>query len=237
MTTGNSLRVEGLAFAYGEREILRGIELNVAEGEFVALLGPSGSGKSTLLALLLRFADPDSGRYLLEPGAAASSTTTIDARCIPPHSLRARVAWCPQDGHLFDSTLRANLTIARKRDDRPTDAELTDALSRVGLAPLLTALPDGLDTRIGPAGERLSGGQRQRVAVARTLLAGGDVVLIDEPTAHLDEQASRALIADLRDALRERTTVLVTHDASEVADADHVIRLGAAEGRDLETAA
>jgi ATP-binding cassette subfamily C protein CydCD len=142
------------------------------------------------------------------------------------------VAWCPQEGHLFDSTLRANLVIARPRSERPGDDELLDALDRVGLAPLVATLPLGLDTRIGPAGEHLSGGQRQRVAVARTLLARGDVVLIDEPTAQLDEQASAALIADLRTALRDRTTVLVTHDAEQARRAEHVIELsGTATGR------
>lgn len=226
------IRLDGVAYRYpgAARPVFTGIDGAVTRGEWLAITGPSGSGKSTLLAMLLRFADPLVGRYLLdeqEPGSHvdAAGARTVDARTVPPHQLRTRVAWCPQEGHLFDSTLRANLVIARPRSDSPPDDELMDALDRVGLAPLLATLPHGLDTRIGPAGEHLSGGQRQRVAVARTLLARGDVVLIDEPTAQLDEQASAALIADLRTALRDRATVLVTHDAEQARRAEHVIEL------------
>ncbi|MGN6204028.1 thiol reductant ABC exporter subunit CydC [Humibacter sp.] len=229
------IRLDGVSFQYpgATHPVFTGIDTSVSRGEWLAVTGPSGSGKSTLLSLLLRFADPLTGHYLLDeetPGSARART--VDARTVPPNRLRTRVAWCPQEGHLFDSTLRANLVIARPRSERPGDDELLDALDRVGLAPLVATLPLGLDTRIGPAGEHLSGGQRQRVAVARTLLARGDVVLIDEPTAQLDEQASAALIADLRTALRDRTTVLVTHDAEQARRAEHVIELsGTATGR------
>ncbi len=204
------------------RPVFAAVSGGAGRGQWLAVTGPSGSGKSTLLALLMRFADPTAGRYELRQGRRR-----VDARMLPPHRLRARVAWCPQEGHLFDSTLRANLLIARPGAERPSEAELMDAITRVGLAPLLASLPLGLDTRVGAGGQRLSGGQRQRVAVARTLLTGGDVVLIDEPTAQLDEQASAALMADLRVALRERTTVLVTHDAAEARCAEHLIDLGA----------
>ncbi|WP_460518082.1 ABC transporter ATP-binding protein/permease [Humibacter antri] len=242
------IRLDGVSFRYPDasRPVFTGIHGAVARGEWLAVIGPSGSGKSTLLSLLLRFADPLAGRYLLHEqapnfadrtvdartvDARTVDARTVDARTVPPHELRARVAWCPQEGHLFDSTLRANLLIARPRSDSPadadspTDAELMDALTRVGLAPLIASLPHGLDTRIGPAGEHFSGGQRQRVAVARTLLANGDVVLIDEPTAHLDEQASAALITDLRVALHDRVTVLVTHAAEQARRSEHVIEL------------
>ncbi|WP_168203714.1 thiol reductant ABC exporter subunit CydC [Humibacter ginsenosidimutans] len=217
--------LDDVAFAYPGQTapVFEHVAGGARRGQWLAITGPSGSGKSTLLALLMRFADPGAGRYLLENDDAHS---TVDARDIPQRTLRARVAWCPQEGHLFDSTLRANLVIARERDDRPSDDELMDVLTRVGLASEVAALPDGLDTRIGAAGERLSGGQRQRVAVARTLLARGDVVLVDEPTAQLDEQASAALMADLRRALADRVAVLVTHDAVEARAADHVIVLG-----------
>ncbi|NNC10530.1 thiol reductant ABC exporter subunit CydC [Planctomonas sp. JC2975] len=220
----HGIRLDAVSYRYPAalRPVFSGISGRADRGKWLAVTGPSGSGKSTLLALLLRFADPTAGRYLLRQGDGFT-----DAAAIPPHALRTRIAWCPQEGHLFDSTLRANLALARPRTDRPSDAELTDALTRVGLAPLLATLPQGLDTRIGAAGERLSGGQRQRVAVARTLLAGGDVVLIDEPTAQLDAQASAELMTDLRLALKDRVAVLVTHDAAEARGADQVIELGA----------
>ncbi|WP_022899374.1 thiol reductant ABC exporter subunit CydC [Humibacter albus] len=232
----DGIRLDSVSYRYpgAARDAFSAASTRAVRGQWLAVTGPSGSGKSTLLALLLRFADPTSGSYLLR-GRGVSA----DARTLRPASLRTRIAWCPQEGHLFDSTLRANLVIARSRDDAPDDAELLDALERVGLAPLVAALPHGLDTRIGAAGSRLSGGQRQRVAVARTLLTRGDVVLIDEPTAHLDEQASDALMSDLRWALRDRLAVLVTHDAAQVRDADRVLDLGgpAVGGRAISSVA
>jgi ATP-binding cassette subfamily C protein CydCD len=231
----DGIRLDGVSYRYPDAAlpVFDGVEAGVRRGEWLAVTGPSGSGKSTLLALLLRFADPGKGRYLLHVSGRDGERVTRDARTVAPRHLRTRVAWCPQEGHLFDSTLRANLVIARTRAERPTDAELTDALTRVGLRPFLASLPNGLDTRIGSAGRQLSGGQRQRVAVARTLLARGDVVLIDEPTAHLDAQASAELMADLRAALRDRTTILVTHDTAQARGAHHTVELrgGADAGR------
>jgi ATP-binding cassette subfamily C protein CydCD len=231
----DGIRLTDVEYRYPDarRPVFTGVDGAARRGEWLAVTGPSGSGKSTLLALLLRFADPTAGRYqVVESESGADGGADVrDARTLPPRILRTRVAWCPQEGHLFDSTLRANLVIARSRADAPSDDELVAALTRVGLGPLLTSLPDGLGTRIGPAGGRLSGGQRQRVAVARTLLTRGDVVLIDEPTAHLDEQASVALLADLRDALEDRTTVLVTHDLAEAHAAEHLIELGTPPAR------
>ena len=103
---------------------------------------------------------------------------------------------------------------------------MTAVLRRVGLGPLLDRLPDGLDTRIGPAGSHLSGGERQRVAVARTLLTRADVLLVDEPAVHLDEESAELLMADLREALADKITVLVTHQPVGVRDADQRVRLG-----------
>jgi ATP-binding cassette subfamily C protein CydCD len=133
---------------------------------------------------------------------------------------RGRMAWCPQEGHLFDSTIRGNLLLARARDDRPADAELTRALELVGLGEF------ELDLRVGPGGSHLSGGERQRLAVARTLLTRADVVLLDEPTAHLDEASAERLMANLREALSDRIVVLVTHHPSERRVGDARLLLG-----------
>jgi ATP-binding cassette, subfamily C, bacterial CydCD len=140
--------------------------------------------------------------------------------------VRRRIAWCPQEAHLFDSTLRGNLRLAREGEDAPDDEEMVAALRRVGLGELLTGLPRGLDTPIGPGGAFLSGGQRQRVAVARTLLARADVVLLDEPTAHLDREAADTLMEDLRSALADRVLVVVTHDETIRRFDDVVLGLG-----------
>lgn len=194
------------------------LSADVRRGDVLLVSGPSGSGKSTLLAVLLRYLGPAAGRVLLNG---------VDAATLAPAAVRHRIAWCPQEAHLFDSTLRGNLRLARGAEDAPDDDELRDALRRVGLGELLAGLPAGLDTPIGPGGAFLSGGQRQRLAVARTLLARADVVLLDEPTAHLDRPAADALMADLRAALADRIVVVVTHDEALERPDDLVLRLGA----------
>ncbi len=181
-----------------------GVSAVAQRGDWIVVEGASGSGKSTLLATILGFVAPSSGAVLFDGGGE-----------------QARVAWCPQEGHLFDSTIRANLLLARTKEDRPTDAELTAILTEVGLGSFV------LDTRVGHHGAHLSGGERQRLAVARALLTRADVVLLDEPTAHLDADAADALMRDLRVALADRIVVLVTHHADERLDGDTRVALGA----------
>ena len=122
------------------------------------------------------------------PGRTRSTSAPAEAATL------ARIAWCPQDAYLFNSTLRANLALARPAAHAPSDAELAQALGTVGLGPWFESLPLGLDTRVGPGGHHLSGGQRTRVSVARTLVAGADVVLLDEPTAHLGGDEAGELV-------------------------------------------
>ncbi|MET0806108.1 MAG: thiol reductant ABC exporter subunit CydC, partial [Lacisediminihabitans sp.] len=189
---------------------------HVSRGDWLTITGPSGSGKSTLIALLLGHLAPSAGRYLIDG-------EDVSGRDLAP--LARRFGWSPQEGHLFDSTIRGNLLIARPRDGAPDEDELVAVLRRVGLGPLLDRVTEGLDTRIGSAGAHLSGGERQRLAVARTLLTGADVILLDEPTAHLDDESARALMADLRVALADRITVLVTHQPIDIGAADRRIEL------------
>lgn len=140
----------------------------------------------------------------------------------------ARVAWCPQEAHLFDSSVRSNLGLGRDAGDQPSDAELRSVLAKVGLESWLETLPAGLDERIGSGGHLLSGGQRQRLAVARALAARARVLLLDEPTAHLGADESVALVADLRAGLAGEAVLLVTHDGTVAALADRVHDLGSA---------
>jgi ATP-binding cassette subfamily C protein CydCD len=182
--------------------VFENLDARVRRGQWLVVTGPSGSGKSTLLSVLLGHLAIRSGQYLLN-GQDTSEMTTA--------SLRRAVSWCPQEGHLFNSTVRANLLIARARGDAPTEQELLKVLERVGLGPLVERLPLGLDNRIGVEGGHLSGGERQRLAVARTLLARADVVLLDEPTAHVDVDGAESLMTDLEQALAGTLTVLVTH--------------------------
>lgn len=193
------LELDALTVAWPGAEPFGPLTATARRGEWIVVEGPSGSGKSTLLATLMGFLPPASG-----------SIRGAD---------RTRTAWSPQEGHLFDSTIRGNLLLARARDDRPTDDEMLHALG-------VTALHFDLDTRVGPGGSSLSGGERQRLAVARTLLTRADIVLLDEPTAHLDEANANRLMSNLRRELADRIVVLVTHHPSERRVGDARLLLG-----------
>ncbi|WP_256220978.1 thiol reductant ABC exporter subunit CydC [Microbacterium sp. AR7-10] len=194
------------------------VTAEVDRGRWLVLDGPSGSGKSTLLSAMMGALPVASG----EITADRLPITTFDER-----AWRSRVAWCPQDAYVFDSTLRGNLLLARDRDDAPDDDALRGVLAHAGLADLLGALGGDLDARVGPGGSALSGGERQRLAVARALLTRAEVILLDEPTAHLDRPTAAAMMGDVRDATAERIVVLVSHRTADRRDGDAVVRLGA----------
>ncbi|MEW1749354.1 thiol reductant ABC exporter subunit CydD [Streptomyces angustmyceticus] len=206
-----------------DRPALDGVGFTLTAGRRLAVVGPSGSGKTTLAQVLLRFLDQESGTYLL---------AGTDARTVDGDAVRRLVGLCAQDAHLFDSSLRENLKLAR-RDRRSTpddaDQDLWDALRRARLADWVRGLPDGLDTMVGEHGARLSGGQRQRLALARALLADFPVLVLDEPAEHLDLATADALTADLLAATEGRTTVLITHRLTGLDAVDEVLVLD--EGR------
>ncbi|MFF2031316.1 thiol reductant ABC exporter subunit CydD [Arthrobacter sp. NPDC058192] len=228
-----------LAVAWpGGGNVFTGLTAAAGPGRWLAVTGASGSGKSTLLAAVLGFLPAARGQLFLS----------------------GRAAWCPQEAHLFDSTIRGNLLLARPDSGRATadgvppasgdapsagagtagpagdgaadpagdEQQMRAVLDAVGLGPVLARLEDGLDTRIGPGGAFLSGGERQRLAVARTLMTGADVILLDEPTAHLDAESGRRMLAELRDGLRDRTVVLVTHNPDDIDASDTRLDLDAA---------
>ncbi|WP_260636703.1 thiol reductant ABC exporter subunit CydD [Streptomyces angustmyceticus] len=206
-----------------DRPALDGVGFTVTAGRRLAVVGPSGSGKTTLAQVLLRFLDQESGTYLL---------AGTDARTVDGDAVRRLVGLCAQDAHLFDSSLRENLKLARRdRHSTPDDADqdLWDALRRARLADWVRGLPDGLDTMVGEHGARLSGGQRQRLALARALLADFPVLVLDEPAEHLDLATADALTADLLAATEGRTTVLITHRLTGLDAVDEVLVLD--EGR------
>ncbi|MEV7032452.1 thiol reductant ABC exporter subunit CydD [Streptomyces sp. NPDC093272] len=205
---GLSARHEGQ-----HRDALSGLDLTLDQGRRVAVVGASGSGKTTLAQVLLRFLDPEAGSYTL---------AGVDAYAVESDDVRRLVGLCAQDAHLFDSSVRENLLLAR-RD--ATDTDLRDALDRARLLDWVDGLPDGLDTLVGEHGARLSGGQRQRLALARALLADFPVLVLDEPAEHLDLATADALTADLLAATEGRTTVLITHRLAGLEAVDEVIVL------------
>ncbi|WP_103546911.1 thiol reductant ABC exporter subunit CydD [Streptomyces sp. B226SN101] len=211
------LEVRGLSARYpgAARDALSSLDLTLTPGRRIAVVGPSGSGKTTLAQVLLRFLDASSGTYRLGG---------VEAAALESDTVRRSVGLCAQDAHVFDSTIRENLRLARPG---ATDPELRDALSRARLLEWAAALPQGLDTPVGEHGARLSGGQRQRLALARALLADFPVLALDEPAEHLDLPTADALTADLLDATRGRATVLITHRLTGLEAVDEVLVLDA----------
>jgi len=188
---------------------LRDITLSIPAGSTVMVTGPSGSGKTTLAMLLLRFLDPVAGRILL--GGTDITTLAGD-------DVRRVIGLCAQDAHIFDTTIRENLRLARPS---ASDADLAGALRRARL----TDEGLSLDTPVGEHGAQLSGGQRQRLALARVLLADFPVVIFDEPAEHLDEATATALMEDLMAETSGRTRIVITHRPVPAGDGIPVLRL------------
>ena len=208
-------------------EVLEGLSLDVAPGERVAIVGASGSGKSTLLAVLAGFL-PYGGSVRLTGGDASADGGGPDAgdgvelRDLRGSDVRAVVGWCPQLPHVFDTSVLENVRLARPGG---SDGEVRAALDAVGLGPWLDSQPRGLDTPVGDHGSLVSAGQRQRLGVARVLLAGHPVVLLDEPTEHLDEATAEVVAAELLRALAGRTVLWVAHRPHGLAALDRTVTL------------
>jgi thiol reductant ABC exporter CydC subunit len=212
-----TVALEDVRFRYasGERPALDGVSLRLEPGRRVALLGPSGSGKTTVANLLFRFVDPEAGRVTL---------AGRDLREYRLEDVRRAIAVAGQDSHLFSTTIRENVRLARPE---ATDDELEGALRRARILDWVRTLPEGWDTLVGEEGRELSGGQRQRVVVARALLANAPVLVLDEPTAHLDGPTAERLIEDVLDATAGRSVLLITHRPEGLDRMDGVVRLPA----------
>jgi thiol reductant ABC exporter CydC subunit len=194
-------------------DVLSGVDLTLADGERVAVVGPSGSGKTTLAAVLVRFLDPSAGEVTLNG---------VDVRHLAADDVRRVVGLLSDDAAIFDTTIAQNLRVADRDAD---DTRLRQVLAEARLLDWVDSLPRGLDTRVGEHGCRLSGGQRRRLALARTLLADFPILIMDEPTEHLDEPTAAALTADLLTATAGRSTILITHRTAGLADVDRIVAL------------
>ncbi|MBS0296973.1 MAG: ABC transporter ATP-binding protein/permease [Proteobacteria bacterium] len=218
---GAALAFEGVGFRHSARTAgLEEVSFVAEPGQTVAVVGPSGSGKTTLVRLALRLIDPQEGAIMLD-GA--------DLRSVRQSSLRRAIALVPQDVALFNDTLRVNVAFARPE---ATDEEVWGALEAAELSEFAAALPEGLDTKVGERGLKLSGGERQRVGLARALLADPRLLILDEATSALDSKTEAAIQETLKKARVGRTTLMVAHRLSTVADADQILVLKA--GRIVE---
>ena len=193
------------------RTVLHGVSFRAEPGQLVALVGPSGAGKTTISQLVTRMYDVQGGAVLVGDR---------DVREVTMQSLRDLVGVVTQDAHLFHDTIRANLAYARPE---ATDEQLWAALEGAQVAELVHGMDDGLDTVVGDRGYRLSGGEKQRMAIARVLLKGPSVVVLDEATAHLDSESEAAVQRALSTALRGRTSIVIAHRLSTIRDADQIL--------------
>ncbi|QCI94271.1 ABC transporter ATP-binding protein [Novosphingobium sp. EMRT-2] len=207
------IRFERVSFRHDREPVLAGVDLFVPAGSFCAILGESGAGKSTMADLMVRFLDPQQGRILVD-GHDLRQTCLAD--------LRREVLLVDQAPYLFNDTIAGNIAFAM---DGVPSARIAQAAAAAGLEPLLLRLPQGLDTRTGERGMALSAGERQRIALARALLREPSVLILDEPTAALDEGTEQRVADGLRAALPQATIVVITHKPALARRADLIVTL------------
>ena len=209
-----ALAFENASFAYdSNRLILREIDLKIRPNQIVALVGGTGAGKSTLLSLVPRFYDPTAGRVTCDGR---------DLRQITKRSLRSQIAIVLQDTLLFSTTVRENISYGRSD---ATEEEIQEAARRAQADEFIRGMPDGYDSPVGERGGHLSAGQRQRIGIARAFLKNAPILLLDEPTSALDPETEAAIMETIKELMRGRTTLIVTHRLATVHNVDRIVVL------------
>ncbi|QLY28292.1 ABC transporter ATP-binding protein [Nocardia huaxiensis] len=210
-TGRNGLVVQDIRFRYGDRTILEDVSIRLPHNSYTALVGPSGAGKSTMVDLLTRFREPEAGEILLDGRSAARGYTLAQ--------WRAKVGLVDQGNSLMYGTLRENITYGV---DTVDETALHQVIDITGLTSMLDRLPDGLDTQLGEHGAALSGGEQQRVAIARALLTRPEILILDEPTSHLDAANEALLVRTLRRISAHCIVLVIAHRPATVRHADRV---------------
>jgi ATP-binding cassette subfamily B protein len=207
-----NIRFHNVTFGYEDHsKVLRNINLNIAEGETIALVGPSGAGKSTLCSLIPRFYEVDDGEIRIDG---------MNIRQMTQRSLRGHIGIVQQDVVLFNGTLRENIAYGRLGAD---EAAVLEAANKAHLEGFIATLPHGLDTLIGERGLKLSGGQRQRLAIARMFLKNPPILILDEATSALDTETENFIQLALAELAENRTTLIIAHRLATIRHADRIL--------------
>jgi ATP-binding cassette subfamily B protein len=207
------IELRDVTVRYGDRAALDGVNLRVAAGETVAIVGHTGSGKSTLAHLIPRLIDPSEGDVRLDG---------IDLREFSPEDVRRSIGYVPQETFLFSATLGENIAFGV---NHATEAELGRAAAIAGLGPDIDGFPEGLETMVGERGITLSGGQKQRTAIARAILRDPPILILDDALASVDTATEERILAELAAVMRGRTTILISHRVSTIRNADRIFVL------------
>lgn len=206
----NSIELKNVRFSYRDEEVLHGVSLKVEAGTVNALVGPSGSGKSTIARLIASLWDVDSGS--IELGGA-------DIKELPLSECTRRISFVSQDNYLFDLSVRDNIRMGRKG---ATDEEVAEAAKKARCHDFITALPDGYDTVIGEGGATVSGGERQRITIARAIMKGAPIIVLDEATANVDPENEKDLVEAIEELTHDKTVVMIAHRLKTVRNADMI---------------
>ncbi len=208
----HSIRLSGVRFSYHDTEVVHGIDMEIPEGSFTALVGPSGSGKSTVARLINALWDVKEGTITLGG---------VDIRSIPLEEYSDLIAYVSQDNYLFNQSVRENIRMG-KTSAQATDAEVEEAAKRCGCHEFIMGLENGYDTVVGSLGGHLSGGERQRISIARAMLKNAPIVILDEATAYTDPENEALIQNSVAKLVKDKTLIVIAHRLSTIKDADQI---------------